>query len=49
MLLENTKTDMVIKEISEKDSQTLSGFLGNLTEHVTGEMVADLVQNQQSI
>ena len=44
MLLENTKTDMVIKEISEKDSQTLSGFLGNLTEHVTGEMVAELVQ-----
>ena len=44
MLLENTKTDMAIKEIGEKAAQTLAGFLGNLTESVTEEKVAELVK-----
>ena len=44
MLLENAKTDMAIKVIQEKDGQTLSGFLGNLTEKVTGEKVLELVK-----
>ena len=43
MLLENMKTDMAIKAIREKDEQTLAGFLGNLTETVTGEKVIDIV------
>ena len=46
MLLENTKTDIAVRKIAEKDGQVLAESLGDLTERVTGEKVTEILKKQ---